>query len=162
MGVKAGTEPTSAAAAASILRRVIGMVSWLLISGLIFVSLMVLAGQLIRQRDAITVGNVGDALRSFGSYPATWIVAVGLVVVGWWALSRARFWKRATLRGVLFTLLSLGFYLSVIGLILFALIVVTGALNQEFTELRLPRVLLYLGANIVLLTAFRTGYRRLA
>jgi hypothetical protein len=161
MDVKAGTEPTSAASS-SILRRVIGMVSWLLISGLIFVSVMVLAGQLIRQRDAITVGNVGDALRSFGSYPATWIVAVGLVAVGWWALSRARFWKRATLRGVLFTLLSLGFYLSVIGLILFALIVVTGVLNQEFADLRLLRVLLYLGANIVLLTAFRTGYRRLA
>jgi hypothetical protein len=91
---------------------------------------------------------------------APWAAVMCVVLWLWWLQIRARAGNRGVLHGLQVWLLQTLYSWSVVALVLFAIVVVSGTATQNIVELRWLRDAAFLAADISVLIACRLAYQR--
>jgi hypothetical protein len=108
---------------------------------------------------ALTAAILGPVIQLFGRR-APWVAVICVVLWLWWLQIRARAGKRGVLHGLRVWLLQHAYSWSVIALVLFAIVVVSGTATQSITELRWLRDAVFVAVDISVLIACRLAYQR--
>jgi hypothetical protein len=89
-----------------------------------------------------------------------WLALICVVLWLWWLQIRARAANRGVLHGLRVWLLQHLYSWSVVALLVFAIVVVSGTATQNIVELRWLRDAVFLAADISVLIACRFAYQR--
>lgn len=130
----------------------------LLVSGgsalLLFISIQ----ELVR-RPGIDTAMLG------GMVPVTvhkspWVLVIALLLLALWLRSRALGGKRGAIWGAGRWLVRIGFWWSVIALVLYVCVAIQGARSQSWSDLNWPFAAGFLAVNLLVLTACGIGRRQ--
>jgi hypothetical protein len=107
----------------------------------------------------LTVAILGPVIHLVGRR-APWVAVICVVLWLWWLQIRTRAGNRGVLFGLQVWLLQLLYSWSVVALLVFAIVVVSGTATQSIVELRWLRDAVFLAADISVLIACRLACQR--
>jgi hypothetical protein len=109
--------------------------------------------------NALTAAILGPVIQLVGRR-APWVAVICVVLWLWWLQVRARAGNLGVLHGLQVWLLQHLYSWSVLALLIFAIVVVSGTATQSIVELRWLRDAVFLAADISVLIACRIAYQR--